>query len=157
MGKLSIHNPFKEIERWARGVESRFPRLLEDFAESDEELFPPIECATKNGSLVVRADVPGIDPKDVEVSVLGNILTIKGERKAEKEEKKENYFRREISYGAFDRRMTLPEGAVADQVKASVKNGVIEITVPLGKAAGAKKIPIEAAPAKAAETAVKAA
>jgi len=149
MGALLTRNPFREIERWARGIETRFPRLFEDFAEGAEEFFPPIECMRKNGNLVVRADVPGMDAKDIEVSVLGNVLTIKGERKAEKEEKKENYYRRELSYGAFDRRLTLPEGAMGDQVKAAVKNGVIEVTIPVGKEAAAKKIPIEAAAEKA--------
>jgi HSP20 family protein len=58
--------------------------------------------------------------------------------------KKEDYLRREVSYGAFERRMTLPEGASADKVKASFKNGVLEITVPLAKETVAKKVPIEA-------------
>jgi HSP20 family protein len=64
----------------------------------------------KDGNLVVRADVPGVDPKEIEVSVVGNVLTIKGERKEEKEVKSEDYIRREASYGCFERRMTLPEG-----------------------------------------------
>jgi HSP20 family protein len=92
----------------------------------------------------VRADVPGLEPKDIELSVLGNVLTIKGERKGEKETKKENYFRREISYGAFERRMTLPEGTETDKVKANFKNGVVEVTIPMAKEAVAKKIPLEA-------------
>jgi len=153
MGALLVRNPFRDIERWAKGIETRFPRLFEDFAETEEELFPPVESLTKNGDLVIRADVPGINPKDVEVSVLGNVLTIKGERKSDKEEKKENYYRREISYGAFDRRLTLPEGAMGDKVKANVKNGVLEVTIPLGKAASAKKVPIEVTAEKAAKPA----
>ncbi|HVN64598.1 MAG TPA: Hsp20/alpha crystallin family protein, partial [Candidatus Binataceae bacterium] len=99
----------------------------------------------------------GVDPKDVEVTVLNNVLTLKGERKSDKEEKKTNYYRREISYGSFERQMTLPEGAMADKVKATVKHGVVEITIPLGKAAGARKVPVEASAEKAAEKPVKAA
>ena len=95
--------------------------------------------------MVVRADVPGLNPKDIEVSVLGNALMIKGERKDEQEVKKENYFRREVSYGAFERHMTLPEGAQTDKIKATFKNGVVEVTMPIAKEAGAKKIPLEAA------------
>ena len=79
------------------------------------------------------------------MSVIGNVLTIKGERKDEKEVKKENYFRREVSYGAFERHITLPEGAQTDKVKATFKNGVVEVTMPIAKEAGAKKIPLESA------------
>jgi len=96
----------------------------------------------KDDNLVVRVDVPGLELKDLDVSVLRNVLTIRGERKSEKEVKKEDYLRREVSYGAFERRMSLPEGAAADKVKASFKNGVIEITVPLAKETVAKKVPI---------------
>ncbi len=144
MGALLPWRPFRELERWARDFESRFPRFFEEIEEAEEEVALPVESFVKNGNLVVRADVPGLDPKDIELSVLGNVLTIKGERKDAKEVKKENYFRREICYGAFERRMTLPEGVETDKVKANFKNGVIEITMPMAKEAIAKKIPLEA-------------
>jgi HSP20 family protein len=85
------------------------------------------------------------------VSVLGNVLTIKGERKNEKEVKKDDYLRREVSYGSFERRMTLPEGTATEQVKAAFKNGVLEITLPLAKAAVARKVAIEAGGEKTVE------
>jgi len=142
MGALMPWRPFRELERWARTLESRFPRIFEEAEE--EEFLPAVESFVKNGNLVVRADLPGIDPKDVEVTVLGNVLTIKGERKEEKEVKKEDYLRRETSYGAFERRMTLPEGVTADKIKATFKNGVVEVTMPAAKGMEAKKIPLEA-------------
>jgi len=136
----------------ARRWESPFPRLFEEFEDNLEEVFTPaIESYVKDGSLVVRADVPGLEPKDLDVSILGNVLTVKGERKSEQEIKKEDYLRREVSYGAFERRMSLPEGAIADKVKASFKNGVIEIIVPLAKETVAKKVPIEAKAEKSIE------
>jgi HSP20 family protein len=131
-----------------RAWESRFPRFFEEFEEAEEEITPPIESYVKNGQLVVRADVPGLDPKDIEVSVVHDILSIKGERKSEKEVKKEDYLRRELCYGAFERRLTLPEGAATDKVKASFKNGVVEITIPLAKEVAAKKVPLEVGQAK---------
>ncbi len=143
MKELQPWRPFSELERWARKFESRFPRMFEDFDSEDMELKLPIESYIKDGSLVVRADVPGLDPKDIDVSVLGNVLTIKGERKDKQEVKKDDYLRREISYGAFERRTTLPEGAQTDKIKACFKNGVIEVTMPLAKEATAKKVPIE--------------
>ncbi len=145
MRELQSWRPFSELERWARKFESRFPRMFEDFDSEDMELKLPVESYIKDGNLVVRADVPGLDPKDIEVSVLGNVLTIKGERKDKQEVKKDDYFRREISYGAFERRTTLPEGAQTDKIKASFRNGVIEVTMPLVKEATAKKVPVESA------------
>ena len=142
--------PFRDLERLARAWDFRFPRLFEEFEET-EAFAPPIESFVKGGNLVVRADVPGLDPKDLEVSVLHNILTIKGERKSEKEVKDKDYLRREVSYGSFERRMSLPEGAATDKVKANFKNGVIEVTIPLAKEVEAKKIPLEVEPEKKVE------
>ena len=144
MRELQPWRPFSDLERWARSFETRFPRFFEDFEEVGE-LKLPIESYIKDGNVVVRADVPGLDPKDIDVSVLGNVLMIKGERKDEQEVKKENYFRREVTYGAFERHATLPEGAQTDKIKATFKNGVVEVTMPIAKGAGAKKIPLETA------------
>jgi HSP20 family protein len=139
MREIQSWRPFAELERWTR----RLPRFFEDFDAEDVGTKLPIESFVKDGNLVVRADVPGLESKDIDVSVLGNVLTIKGERKDKKEAKEGDYFRREISYGAFERRTTLPEGAQTDKIKASFKNGVIEVTMPLSKEATAKKVPVE--------------
>jgi len=145
MGALLPWRPFRELERIARRWESAVPRFFEEFADNYDEVFTPaVESYVKDGNLVVRADVPGLELKDIEVSILGNILSVKGERKNEQEVKKDDYLHREVSYGAFERRMSLPEGAATDKVKASFKNGVIEITVPLAKETVAKKVPIQA-------------
>jgi HSP20 family protein len=149
MGALTAWSPFREFERMARRFESPFPRLFEDFEDKFADVFTPaIESYVKDGNLVVRADVPGLEPKDLDVSILGNVLTVKGERKNEQEVKKDDYLRREVSYGAFERRTSLPEGAATDKVRASFKNGVIEITVPLAKDTVAKKVQIETASEK---------
>jgi len=142
MGALSPWRPCQDLERFMRNWETRFPRFFEEF-EGEEEIAPPIESYIEDGNLVVRADVPGLEPKDIEISVLHNVLTIKGERKSEKEVKEKNYLRREVSYGAFERRLSLPEGASADQIKATFKNGVIEVSVPVPKEIAGKKIPLE--------------
>ncbi len=101
MGALSLWKPFRDLERLARSWESRFPNFSQEFEEADKELAPPIESYVKDGNLLVRVDVPGLEPKDIEINVLQNVLTIKGERKSEKEVKQENYLRREVSYGAY--------------------------------------------------------
>jgi len=145
MGALLPWRPFRELERMARRWESPLPRFFEDFEDHYDEAFTPaVESYVKDGNLVVRADVPGLELKDIEVTILGNVLSVKGERRNEQEVKKGDYLRREISYGAFERRLSLPEGTATDKVKASFKNGVIEITVPLAKETVAQKVPIEA-------------
>ena len=149
MGALTTWSPFRELERIARRWESPLPRLFEDMEDNHNEVFmPAVDSYVKDGNLVVRVDVPELELKDLDVSVLRSVLTVKGERKSEKEVKKEDYLRREVSYGAFERRMSLPGGAVPDQVKANFKNGVLEITIPLAKEAVAKKVQIETAAEK---------
>lgn len=143
MRALVPWRPFQELERVMRSWESRLPRFpFEGFAE-EEEVMPAVESFVKNGNLVIRADVPGLEPKDIEISVLHDVLTIKGERKAEKEVKEKDYVRREVSYGAFERRMSLPEGAAADKIQASFKNGVVEVSIPIPKGIEGKKIPLQ--------------
>lgn len=155
MRALAPWKPFQELERAIRSWESRFPRLFEGF--EGEEIMPPVESYVKDGNLVVRADVPGLEPKDIEISILHDVLTIKGERKAEKEVKEKDYLRREVSYGAFERRVTLPVGAATDKIKATFKNGVLEVSVPVPKEIEGKKIPLEVEAEKKAEPEKKAA
>lgn len=149
MGALSPFRPLRELERLTRNLEGRFPRLLADWPfDGEMEAMPALESYVKDGTLFVRTDMPGIEPKDVDVSVLGNVLTIKGERKEKKEVRESEYIRREVSYGSFERRMTLPEGAVTDRIKAQVKHGVVEVTMPVGEKLAARKVPVEASEEK---------
>ena len=104
---------------------------------------PAIESYTKEGNLVIRAEVPGIDPKDIDISVTGNQLTIKGERKSSQEVKEQGYFAREIAYGAFERTIPLPEGVNPDKIEAKYASGILEITVPAAAEVKAKKISIK--------------
>ncbi len=92
---------------------------------------PEIEVLTEGERLIVRADLPGIRPEDVKVEVTEEQLVIKGERKRVEEEKKEGYYRSERVYGAFERVIPLPEGAIYDGAKAAFTNGVLEVTVPV--------------------------
>jgi HSP20 family protein len=147
---------FKDLDQLRREFDDVFERALGHRAfdrESMRAAMPAIESYIDNETLVVRADLPGIDPKDVEVSVVGNNLVIRGRRESKKEEKGRDYYHREISYGSFERSIPLLDGVKADQIKASYKNGVLELTAPLPKEAAARKVPItmeseSAAPAK---------
>jgi HSP20 family protein len=137
----------------SRRMDEMFDRLTRDFfgsgwlerprAEAVMMWEPAIECHLEAGNLIVKADLPGIDPKDVNISLLGTQLTIEGERKMEKAEEREGYMYRELPYGKFSRVLTLPEGIDADKIKTVYKNGVLEISMPVPPQMVSKKIPIE--------------
>lgn len=106
--------------------------------------FPAIDVFPRGGDLVVRAELPGIDPdKDVSITVQDGYLVLAGERQAERESNGESYYRAESSYGSFRRTVALPDGVDADDVKASYKDGILEVVVPRAVELEApKRIPI---------------
>jgi HSP20 family protein len=91
---------------------------------------PSVDVLEKNGNLIFKVELPGMDEKDIQLQVEGNMLTIKGERKLENEEDRKNYHRMESFYGSFARSFTLPDTVNLEKVKAKYKNGILEITVP---------------------------
>jgi HSP20 family protein len=91
----------------------------------------------------VRMDLPGIDPKDVEITASGDQLTIRGKREQQHEEKTRDFIHREISYGSFERVVKLPGGVNPDQIKASYNNGVLELTAQLPEQSRTRKVPIQ--------------
>lgn len=95
--------------------------------------------------IVVRADLPGLEQKDVEVTMGQGMLTIRGERKEERQAKDEDYYRCERWAGSFVRSLALPPGIDADRTRATFRNGVLEIHFPRSKEAGGRKIEIRAA------------
>jgi HSP20 family protein len=115
----------------------RFPAFKEEFSFT-----PAIEVSETESEIIVKAAVPGIDKKDLNISILDNNLIIKGEIKREKEEKKKNYYKQEIAYGSFSRTIPLPAEVKVDEVKANMKNGIVTITIPKSEKAKAKEITI---------------
>jgi HSP20 family protein len=116
--------------------------LMRQFTEDMDRMFghpnggawvPAIEVKQAEGKFIVTADLPGLKKEDVKVNVTGNALTLEGERKEEKEEKREGYYHSERKYGKFYRSIPLPEGAKIDNVAAHFKDGVLEITVPVSE------------------------
>jgi HSP20 family protein len=91
---------------------------------------PPMDLVETEDAYVLRADLPGLDEKDVSIEFEDNVLTVSGERKAEHEEKREGYYRIERSSGSFSRALTLPEGVNVEAVKATFDKGVLEIRIP---------------------------
>ena len=93
------------------------------------EWAPAIDVTTKDGDLLVRAELPGVKQEDVDITLQNNVLTISGERKAEQEEERGGYYVRERRHGSFSRSLPLPEGLDESKIHARYENGVLEVTV----------------------------
>jgi HSP20 family protein len=104
---------------------------------------PPVDIYETEEAIVLKAELPGVDPKDVEVRVEDNTLYLKGERKFEKEVKEQNYHRVERSYGSFARSFSLPNSISTDQVRAEFKDGLLTLTMPKREEAKPKTIKID--------------
>ena len=131
--------PFAELAE----MRSRFDRLLSDVADGhDREWMPAVDMIRDNGDLVVRAEVPGIKPEEIEIEAEGGVLTISGKHEETSEEKDKEFVRRERRYGAFTRSMPLPEGVDPKKIKATTSDGVLVVTIPLPKEATAEPVKI---------------
>lgn len=152
----------KTLTRWEpfRGVTSlqeQVNRLFNDaFERQGEESSltawaPAVDIYETEHELVVKADLPDVDPKDLDIRVENNVLTIRGERKFEKKVNEENYLRVERAYGSFARSFTLANSVNSDAIKADYQNGVLTLTIPKKEEAKPKQIKINVAtPAMAA-------
>jgi HSP20 family protein len=109
-----------------------------------EEWIPPVDISDTADKVTVKVEAPGMDAKDIEISLSGDILTIRGEKKAEKEEKGENFYLVERSYGSFARSLRLPAVVDADKIEASFKQGVLTITCPKKEEVKPKQITVKA-------------
>jgi HSP20 family protein len=105
---------------------------------------PAVDLTETEGEYVLKADLPGLTDKDVHIEVENNVLTVSGERKSEHEEKGNGFHRVERTYGAFSRRLALPEGVDPEAVKASFENGALEVHVPKPEARRPHKVAITA-------------
>ncbi len=107
-----------------------------------ESGMPAVDVLEKDGNLILRAELPGMEEKDFELKLEGNVLTLKGERKLEEKEEKDNYRRVESFYGSFSRSFTLPETADRDRIKADYRNGVLSVTIPQKPELKPREIPV---------------
>ncbi len=127
-------DPFGEMLRMQRDMDRIFTRMgtTEGRGETAAAVawMPKIDVKSKGDDIVVRAELPGVDPAEVDIEVTDGVLTIKGERKAEEEREGEGWLIRESSYGSFERSMVLPEGVTAEDIKADYTDGILEIHVP---------------------------
>ena len=138
-GELVRWNPMHDLSSWHKDIDELFGRFFDRSDNSSDRWVPRMETYRKDKEYVVRVDLPGIDPKDVQVQSEGNVLTISGERKSEEE----NATYRETIYGNFERQIALPQGVKADGISARYEHGVLEIRVPLPAQLVGRQIPIE--------------
>ncbi len=130
-------------------VDDLSPRFLyptmDKPAEDTTSWLPSAEGRVEDGTYVIQLALPGTDPKEVTVSLMDNVLTVKGERKADHDSTGKDYFVRELAYGAFQRSFAFPEGVDATQVEAKFANGMLEVRVPTPRAATSTTIEVKAA------------
>jgi HSP20 family protein len=145
--EISPWRPFRELERMRREMDRLWDSLVEGRpgrrVEEIGEWLPSLDVSETKNDLLVKAELPGLDPKEIDISVANGILTIKGEKKQEKEEKEENYHLVERSYGSFVRSVQLPKDVQSDNISASFKNGILKITLPKSEEAKKKEIKIK--------------
>ena len=148
-GLARADNPFvslqNEIDRlfddFTRGFPS-FPSLGNGGVTA---MVPTMDVAETDKEIEITAELPGLEEKDVQINVSDNILTIRGEKRAEKEQKDKNYRMVERSYGSFERSLELPEGVNVDSIKATIDKGVLKVVVPKPAPAQVKKIEVKSA------------
>lgn len=139
--------PLEELRDLQREMDRLFARafgrehVLPTFARA-EVFYPDVDVYRRGDNLVVRVDLPGVRPQDVDITVSDNLLTIKGERSYE-EIKDEDTYVREICPGKFERMITLPEAVKVDQAKATFENGMLELTATLAEVRAPKRVKVE--------------
>ncbi len=142
LGTRLAATPFSFMHRFAEEMDN----LFEDFNFRRDWLAPvfgsefgagiwspQVEMLQRNGELIVRADLPGLTKDDVKVEITDNAITIEGERRGEKEEKHEGFYRSERSYGKFYRRLPIPDGVELKDAEATFQNGVLEVKMKASK------------------------
>jgi HSP20 family protein len=142
-------DPFSRLSQleseFERLFDMRWPRMrpFQQLWAGGNEFVPRVDIYEQNGDLITKAELPGVKKEDVDVSLEGGDLVIRGERKQESEVKEENFYRMERLSGSFYRRLPMPEGVQADQIKANFSDGVLEIRVPKPQPAEEKATKIE--------------
>lgn len=133
-----ILSPFEEMERmfdnyfsrgWMRPLQSDWPSFS-GLAQPFEGKSPSVDVIERDDVVIVKAELPGVDKKDIDVSVTNNTVTIKGSTSHEEKEEKGDYYRCEISRGSYSRTLSLPAEVDEEKTKAKIKDGILELTLP---------------------------
>lgn len=142
-------DPFRDVMTLQERMNHLFDQALSRTRLDDEEGLtasmwsPAVDIYETADSIVMKAELPGVHREHIDIHVEDNTLTLKGERKFEREVKEENYLRIERSYGAFQRAFNLPTGVQQDKIRAVFKDGVLEVTLPKAEEAKPKHVKID--------------
>ncbi len=141
-----VDNPFISLQNEVDKLFDDFTRGFPSFGNGlTNVMLPTMDVAETDKEIEITAELPGLEEKDVNINVSDNVLTIRGEKKAEKEQEEKNYRLIERSYGSFERSLELPDGVNADAIKASIDKGVLKVVIPKPAPAQTKKIEVKPA------------
>jgi len=144
---ITRYEPWNVLNQFQRDLDKLFRNA--DYAEDNDSTIatstwmPSVDIREDKDAFIIEADIPGVDPKDIEVSMENAVLIIKGERNLEKREEDKSYKRVERLYGNFYRRFSLPETADPEKISASGKNGVLIVHIPKREIAQPRKITVK--------------
>ena len=144
MAMITRLDPFREMNT----LQSNLNRIFQDFGRGSDELLtsgtfvPPVDIYEDDQNIDLKMEIPGIDPKDINISMENNTLMVRGERKFEKDLKEENFHRIERRYGAFTRSFSLPNTVDGEHVSAQYDNGILSIQLPKRAEAKPKQIKV---------------
>jgi HSP20 family protein len=143
---LQTYNPFEGLAGFRRIFDEPLANFLrEDLSGNADAWKPRLDVVETKDGILLKVDIPGVKQEDINISIEENVLTVKGERKNESEVSEEGFTRFERSYGAYQRSVALPPTVDTDRVKATYKDGVLEIQLPKKEEARPKAIKVEAA------------
>ena len=140
------YEPWSVVSRFHQSLDNFFNEALsapEASTSRNTNWVPRVDIHEEKDRFVVLADVPGVEPKDIDITAENGVLTVRGERRSEKRETENGYERVERVSGTFLRRFTLPEGANTESIKAKQTNGVLEVTIPKTPVAQPRRISID--------------
>ena len=146
MSLMRYNNPWNllnTLQRDLYNLDHDQGQLDDDANVATANWTPSVDITENDNAFTLLADIPGVDPKDIEISMEKGVLTIKGERKSETVEEKENFRRVERIRGNFYRRFTLPDSADADKIEAKSEHGVLRITIPKQEVAVSRRIEVK--------------
>ena len=134
-------DPFREMTQ----VQSQLNRLVDQVWNGRQESWlPAVDVFDTQEAVVLKAELPGMDPDDIQIEVEDNVLTNKGERKFEEEVDEERYYRVERRFGSFQRSLALPQGVKADEIAAAYEDGILTLTVPKAPERKPQRIAVKA-------------
>lgn len=141
---ITRYEPWSLLRQLQKELEYHQSDSTEDSSIATAEWVPKVDIREQTHQFTIYADIPGVKPDDIEVSMESNMLTIKGQKESESKTEQEGYKRVERSFGSFHRRFNLPESANGEAISAKFKHGVLEITIPKREAEQPRRIAVAA-------------